>query len=152
MMRRVVLLMMGMVFGISLISCGQKRYVGERVDYSAPYWCGYSEYIYNGEKRCILDVSGVIFDFLIKSESEDTWLIEGTIDLSRGDLKSADHIDEARTRFFMLVAKDGCIIDNVVFRPRFIGNIGQNASFKFRYTMDGGFSAITFGYNLTVKG
>ena len=152
-MKKLILTVVGILIFSMLTGCGTKRYVGERVNYSGPYWCSYSEYSNNGEKSCKIEQGVMIFSFDIKKQEDtENYIIEGTIDLSKGAVKSFDRIDNAKTRFFMLVAKDGYITDNVGFRPHYFDGINNEIPFRIVYESSAGISAITFGYFLTVVG
>lgn len=135
-----------------VVSCG-KRYVGEWVGVAGGGWSHYSEKKDNGVQHYLITHEWVEFDLQIsKTELPSEYLIEGTIDLSKGGAKSASQIEEAKTRFSILFASNGVIVDNVPFQPVYTGNIGSKLPFKFKYKREGGFGRFKFVYDLYVIG
>lgn len=116
--------------------------------------CGYTESINSGEKHCRLNYGSVIFDFTIqKGEKDGEYIIDGFIDPSKGDLKSINHMVPAETRFFMLVARSGVIVDSVGFRPRAgFGNTDREWPFTIYYNQPEGFDGLSFAGQVSVRG
>ena len=62
-------------------------------------------------------------------------------------------MSEGPSRFSMIVAHDGKVIDNVAFRPKTsFGNIGQQWPFRIEYSQPEGIDAVTFSWNITIRG
>jgi hypothetical protein len=137
---------------LTLASC-HKRFIGDEVGFAGDNWCHYAENVDKGFKRCIIKRDWVEFDFqILKGEKAGEWLIEGTVDLSKGVVKSASSLNERKSKFSMLVASKGIIVDNVAFQPVFTGNIGDKMPFSIRYVREEGFSLITFYSYVQVRG
>jgi hypothetical protein len=137
------------LLGAGLVSCG-KRYVGQRIDPGWPGWCHYL----SGEKHCTKTVGALVFDFTIKEgQGEGTFIIEGVVDATKGEIKSWDKMLEGKSRFSMIVSDDGIIVDNVAFRPRSAyGDLGQQMPFLIHYSRPEGFDAVTFSWNMVIRG
>ena len=131
------------------ISCG-KRYVGYRIDQGSPIWCHYI----NGENHYTRDIGGLVFDFTIKEGQDDgEYIIDGHIDPSQGKVKSWDRMIPEKSRFNMIVANDGVIVDNISFRPiTAYGGLSSKMPFNFKYISPEGFDAVTFIWNMYVRG
>lgn len=151
-MKRLVIPVVLVICGLVMVSCG-KRFVGEQVGFAGDDWCHYAENIDDGVQRCVIKREWIEFEFQIsKRENVGEYLIEGTMDLSKGTVKSANKMNEAKSRFSMLVASGGKIVDNVSFRPVYTGNIGEKMPFSIRYMREEGFSLITFYSYVQVRG
>lgn len=151
-MKRFVAAAVFLSCALIFISCS-KRFVGEQVGFAGDNWCHYSENINDGLQQCIIKREWIEFEFQIsKGENPGEYLIAGTMDLSKGAVKSASTINDAKSRFSMLVASGGIIVDNVAFRPVFTGNIGEKMPFSIRYCREEGFSLITFYSFVQVRG
>jgi hypothetical protein len=151
-MKRFVLITLAAICCFVALSC-QKRYVGMEVNPTEADWCIYGEYYNNGEKHCTLDRGGLIFDFTIrKGEKAGEYVIEGVVDPTKGELKSWDKMSD-QSYFSMIVVHAGKVIDNVAFRPKTtFGNIGAHWPFRIDYMQPEGFDAVTFSYNIQIRG
>ena len=148
-MRKLIIVLITLLCLSIMISCG-KRYVGYKIDHSSPAWCQYA----NGEKRYTKDIGGLVFDFSIKEgQGDGEYIIDGFIDPTQGKVKSWDRMIPEKSRFSMLVANDGVIVDNVAFRPITpYGGLSSKIPFTIKYISPEGFDAVTFDWNLYVRG
>ena len=89
----------------------RKPYVGRSVDSSS--WPQY----FSG-KKFIFNTSVAVFEFTInETEVNGEYFLEGTMDGSRGSLKSINNLVTKDCRFYLLLAKDNVIVDSVSFSP-----------------------------------
>ena len=153
-MRRISMFLAITVLCAGLTSGCGKKYVGETVNYNWEGWCVYSEGHNSGEKHCTVPSGGLIFDFTIaKGEVEHEYIIEGYLDPTQGDVKSWDRMIPEKSRFNMIVANDGVIIDNVSFRPMSAyGGLSSRMPFAIQYNSPEGFDAVCFYWNMYVRG
>jgi hypothetical protein len=57
------------------------------------------------------------------------------------------------TRFSVVVAHDGYVVDTIAFRPvSAFGGLGNNLPFNIRFTRPEGFDAVTFVWKLSMRG
>ncbi len=153
MMKRIgtVVLLVGV--SLAMISCA-KPHVGKRINTHSSGFCRYAAIDNNGEKRCLLRDGHLVFDFSIKKgEREGEYIIDGTMDPSQGDLASISHLVPAKSRFNLLVIRDGVIVDNVGFRPRAgFGNTDRPWPFTINLDMPEGLDGVTLTYFISVRG
>lgn len=75
------------------------------------------------------------------------------MDPSQGDLASISHLVPAKSRFNLLVIRDGVIVDNVGFRPRAgFGNTDRPWPFTINLDMPEGLDGVTLTYFISVRG
>ena len=148
----IILAMMALCVG--LISGCTKRYVGKPVNYNWEGWCVYTANDNNGEKHCRVPSGALIFDLTItKSDVQHEYIIDGFVDPTQGAVKSWDRMVGEKSRFNMVVANDGVIVDNVSFRPRTAyGGLGSKMPFTIKYTSAEGFDAVSFYWSMTIRG
>ena len=144
----VVVLCLGLTLG-----CG-KKHVGKQINYNWDGWCLYTMSDNGGEKHCKVPSGGLIFDLTItKGEAEHEYYIKGHVDPTQGHVKSWDRMIPEKSRFSMIVANDGVIIDNVSFRPvTAYGGLSSAMPFTIKYICPEGFDAIAFDWSLYVRG
>lgn len=148
-MKKVALLTVLIVCSMALISCG-KRYVGLTVDTrSNPYWCNISSLPYtcrNGTEKDICIVNSTI----AKGTAEGRYIAEGVVDFSQGTFKSWGNLQDAGTRFAIVLAKDGVIVDTHSFMLRTMGS-AKEVPFSVDFECPGGFDAVTFVGEATIR-
>lgn len=151
-MKRLVLISFAAFCCLAVFSC-QKRYVGQRVNPTGGDWCVYAENDNNGEKHCTIERGALIFDVTIRrGEKNGEYIIEGFIDPTQGEIKSWDRMSD-KSRFSMIVVHDGMVIDNVGFRAKTVfGGIGTQWPFRIDYMQPEGIDAVTFSYNIQIRG
>jgi hypothetical protein len=152
-MKRLFLISLAAICCLVALAC-QKRYVGQSVDYNWHGWCKYAKYYNNGEKHCTIDSGALIFDVTIrKGEKDGEYIIEGFVDPTKGEIKSWDKMLDGPSRFSMIVAHNGKVIDNVAFRPKTVfGGMGTQWPFRINYIQPEGFDAVTFTWNIHIRG
>jgi hypothetical protein len=148
-MRKFMAFVTILMFLTMTVSCG-KQYVGYKIDHGSPVWCHYI----NGENHYTKDIGGLVFDFIIKEgQGDGEYIIDGYIDPTKGQVKSWDRMIPEKSRFSMLVANDGVIVDNISFRPITpYGGLGSKMPFTIKYISPEGFDAVTFYWNMYVRG
>ena len=158
--KRMVCLFSALAFLSFIAACG-KPYVGRAVNTFNPYWCQCP----NLPKTCILGDEGgwFIFEFTIsRTASEDTYLIEGTIDPTKGCVKSFGHLMSKDCRFSLVLASsknsqfssiyenNWIVTDNISFRP-----LGQSLSRKMPFRKEfttTPFDAVLIDWKAWVRG
>ena len=97
----------------SINGCSLKHpYVGKR--FNTDNWLKYSS-----GKKYVIKGRFFKYEFTISNTNVDSeYLFEGTMDGSRGSAKSIGHIVTRDSAFYLLLAKDGVIIDAISFFPR----------------------------------
>ena len=137
-----------------LVSCFQKRYVGLKVNYNPNVWCRYDASANGGEKSCYIDLSKMVLEFAItKGPNPGEYIVEGTMDPTKGEFKSWSHILDKDTHFNIIIAKDGIVVDNVTFRPvTAFGELKGKLPFKIHLNQPNGFDAVTFTGEITMRG
>ncbi len=108
---------------IGMTGCvGHKKYVGRTVDYrNHNMWC-----INNGGLCSIFDKT-FLFEYTI-TEDNGEYTIKGTIDPTKGDIKSWSSFQSQGTRFsLILVGEDNVIFDNVPISVRL--NVSKKNAF-----------------------
>lgn len=133
------------LFSFLFLFCGcAKEYVGKRVNTSE--WIIYSP----GQKRNFFTGHFVFEIKITETGSDGEYFLEGTLDGTRGSLKSFNHLVIHECRFYILLAKDNVIVDNISFFPK--GSDHRNKlpfSRKFKTTY---FDSYTIGYEVSVRG
>ena len=127
-----------------------KRYVGQTVNYDWDGWCRYNR----GEKHCTVSSGALVFDFdIFNGVNEGQYIVEGNIDPTQGELKSWATMVDVGTRFSLIIANDGVVVDNIGFRPKsYGGRLGNKIPFTINLTRPEGFDAVAFYWRMTVSG
>lgn len=153
-MRRALTVGAIMICCLGFVSGCSKRFVGQPINYNWEGWCLYDADLNAGEKHCRLPSGALIFDFTItRSENENDYLIDGHIDPTQGEIKSWGHMMDTGTRFSVVVANDGYVIDTISFRPvSAYGGLGNKLPFNIRFTNPEGFDAVAFVWKMSIRG
>lgn len=121
-----------------------KRYVGMEVD--TTNWPQYR----SGEK-IVFPTEAVTFEITITEAQEDgVYTLEGTMDGSRGSVKSIDHLIVHECSFSLILAYNGVVVDNISFFPQGTDHT-HKLPFKRKFKT-GPFDSIIIGYQLSVGG
>ena len=141
-MKKIAFLTVLIVCSMGLISCG-KRYVGRTVNTRTnPYWCNVSSLPYtcrNGSEKDICIINSTIS----RGATEGTYIAEGVVDFSKGGFKSWGNLQDAGTKFSIVLAKDNVIVDTHAFMLRTMGSV-KEVLFSVEFECPGGFDAITY--------
>ena len=122
----------------------KKPYVGMKFDTSD--WPKYS----SGEK-ITHPTSAFMFEFTItETEEEGEYILQGTMDGTRGSVKSFNHLVIQDCRFSIVLSKDNLVVDNIIFFP--IGD-DHRQKLPFKRTFKTvPFDSVVVTYNVSVQG
>ncbi len=133
---------------IVFVSACAHKYVGREVDARAPSWCSRSD----SPASCALGNPDepYQFEFTVSEGSvEGEYIAEGTMDGSEGSLKSITALVESESRFGLVLAKDGVVVDYIAFSPTG-GWVSGKAAFKRTFT-SAPFDAVTVSYKVLAR-
>ncbi len=129
-----------MVSGCKLLN----PYVGRTVDTKSWY-----KYENNMSYTDLSDAVTIKFS-ISESNEPGEYNLEGTLDGSKGSLKSIDHLVTQDSNFFLLLAKDNVIVECVAFIPRGLDHT-HKLPFKRSFKSEQ-FDSISIGYTMSVRG
>ena len=122
----------------------KKPYVGEK--YNTKYWPKYA----SGKKlTCNEEVAVFIFT-ITKTDVDKEYYVEGTMDGSKGVVKSIDHLVPAKCRYYLVFAKNGVIINSCSFRPLGVDHT-HKLPFRKRFVSEP-FDSVAVTYKIHVRG
>ena len=123
---------------------GHKKYVGRTGNYYNTFWC-----ICDG-RPCKLVDECFVFEFTVR-ENNGEYTVEGTIDPTKGKLKSWSTFQTKDTRFsLLLIGYDNIIFDNlpISYRP----NISRKMKFSKKFIPEKKPAAIGVDWQYSVRG
>ena len=134
-----------LAFILGCLACG-KQYVGMHYNTS-----GWSQ-IYQLPAKCTQNDQWFVWKYSIeKGSKENEYILKGTADGSRGGAKSVGNIVLSESRFSLILANNGTVVENINFRLR--GNeINAPVSFKKIFECQSSFNAATIFWSATVQG
>jgi hypothetical protein len=131
-----------------LFGCG-KRYVGKLVNTNHPAWRRVGSLPDHGH---IANVGPLVADFQIESgEAPGHYIVTGAFDASAGSAKSWAHVMPEKSKFSMLIASSGLVVDNISFMVRGT-DLGQPLPFRIEFYCDKPIEAIAFWYEFYMRG
>ena len=141
-MKKVALLIVLIFCSLAWVSCG-KQYVGKTVNTKTnPYWCNIKSLpcsYHSGSDRDICIVDSTISE----GSTEGSYIAEGVVDFSKGSFKSWGNLQDNGTKFFIVLAKNGVIVDTHSFMLRTMGS-AKEVPFSVDFECPGGFDAISY--------
>ena len=147
-MKRIIVRLGLIVIGITLVACG-KPFVGQLVNINAPAWHRIDGLPDHGR---ISNVGPLEVDFSIESgESPDTYIVTGAFDASRGSAKSWSYVMSEKSKFSLLIASEGMVVDNIRFMIR-ESNLNRPLPFRIEFHCDKSIEAIAFWYQFYMRG
>lgn len=132
---------------INSVSCS-KQFVGRQVNTNTQYWCQINAL----PSTCVQNDKWFVWEFTIeKGQSENEYILEGTADPSRSGAKSFNVILLHESRFSLILANNGTVVDNISFR--LIGNsIDSSISFNKKFECEMPFDAGSIYWEASVQG
>jgi hypothetical protein len=129
------------------VSCG-KEFVGRQVNTNTQYWCQINALL----STCAQEDKWFVWEYSIeKGSKENEYILKGTADGSRGGAKSIGNIVLSESRFSLILANNGTVVDNINFRLG--GNeINAPVSFKKIFECQSSFNAATIFWSAKVQG
>jgi hypothetical protein len=131
-----------------LFACG-KRYVGQIVNTKAPAWHRVGTLPDQGH---IANVGPLVVDFQIETgDGPGNYIVTGEFDASTGSAKSWSNILPEKSKFSMLIASEGMVVDNISFLVRG-ENLNQPLPFRITFHCDKPIEAVAFWYQFYMRG
>ena len=130
---------------LGCLACA-KQYVGKQFNTS-----GWSQ-IYRLPANCTQTDEWFVWKFSIeKGSKENEYILIGTADGSRGGAKSIGNIVPNKSRFSLIIANNGTVIDNI---PFFLMGYDIHApiSFKRKFECQSPFNAAIIDWSASVRG
>jgi hypothetical protein len=130
---------------LSVISCA-KKYVGVRQNTSR--WCK----INNLPSKCSYQDKYFSWDFTIsKVEKGQEYIVQGSANGSKGDVKSIGRLDHAKSQFYLVMAYKDVIVDTVPLT--LMGDdILSPIPFKQKFSYEGNFDAAAIFWEAYLRG
>ena len=134
-----------LAFILGCLACG-KQYVGMQVNTS-----GWSQ-IYQLPAKCTQYDQWFVWKYSIeKGSKENEYTLIGTADGSRGGAKSVGNIVLAESRFSLILANNGTVVDNIPFRLRG-GDINAPIPFEKKFECQSSFNAAAIFWSAKAQG
>ena len=130
---------------INSVSCG-KQFVGRQVN--TQYWCQINAL----PATCVQMDKWFVWEYSIdKGSKENEYILIGTADGSKGGAKSIGNIVPNKSRFSLIIANNGTVIDNI---PFFLMGYDIHApiSFKRKFECQSPFNAAIIDWSASVRG
>ena len=130
---------------INSVSCG-KQFVGRQ--FNTQYWCQ----ITTLPSTCVQKDECFFWEYSIeKGSKQNEFILKGTADGSRGSAKSIGNIVLSESRFSLILANNGTVVDNINFL--LLGNeINAPVSFKRIFECQSSFNAAIIFWSAKVQG
>ncbi|MCP4116566.1 MAG: hypothetical protein GY737_14365 [Desulfobacteraceae bacterium] len=141
-MKKISLLLLSVLI---LTGCvGHKKYVGRTADYNNGFWC-----MCDG-KPCKVADEYFVFEYTIL-ENNGEYTVEGTIDPTKGRLKSWSVFQKQGTHFnLLLIGSDHVIFDSCPIN--YIPNLSRKMNFSKTLTPEKEIKAIAITWECSVRG
>jgi hypothetical protein len=134
-----------LAFILGCLACG-KQYVGMQVNTS-----GWSQ-IYQLPAKCSQYDQWFVWKYSIEKDSkENEYTLIGTAHGSRGGAKSVGNIVIAESRFSLILANNGTVVDNIPFRLRG-GDINAPIPFEKKFECQSSFNAAAIFWSAKAQG
>lgn len=142
------LILLLIVVSSVLLGCG-KRYVGQLVNTNAPAWHRIEKIPDQGR---ISNVGPLVTNFRIeRGEGAGDYVVTGNFDASTGSAKSWSNILPGKSKFSILIASSGMVVDNIPFIVRG-DSLSQPLPFKIEFHCEKPIEAIAFWYKFHMRG
>jgi hypothetical protein len=147
-MKRKTAIVSLIVICMIFVACG-KRFVGRLVDTNHPAWHQVRDLPDHGR---ITDMGPLDVDFTIASGANPgDYIVTGEFDASAGSAKSWSYVYPSKSKFSLLIASEGMVVDNISFMIR-EESLSRPLPFKIEFHCDKPIEAIAFWYNFYMRG
>lgn len=143
-----IILVIGLITSAFLFNSCSNPYIGRKVAYSPYSNC----YCFSFPKSCTIEDNCFIFDFEIRRGNTETeYILNGTCDGGKGDIKSWAHLNPRDCRFVLMLIKGDTIVDNVSFYPKGTDHT-HKMPFNKTFKTDQDFDSVRIYWKVSVRG
>ena len=134
-----------LAFILGCLACG-KQHVG--MNYNTSGW----SQIYQLPAKCTQNDKWFVWEFSIeKGSKENEYIFIGTADGSKRGAKSVGNLVIAESRFSLILANNGTVVDNIPFRLRG-RDISSPIPFEKKFECQSSFNAAAIFWSAKVQG
>lgn len=132
---------------LNSVSC-TKQFVGRHVNTDAQFWSQINAL----PSTCEQSDQWFVWKYTIeKGQSENEYVLKGTADPSRGGAKSFSNIVGHESKFSLILANNGTVVDNIRFRLSG-GSMGRPISFNRKFECEMPFDSGAIYWEAKVRG
>ncbi len=136
------------VLALLLIGCASSL-VGQIVAPYKPDWCLVN---YTFPTSCAVNLQHFEIPFRVDrvAGEPDTYMVEGALDATKGELRSWTRVLMWQSSFRMLVVSHGRVVEDISFMPR-REELSQPLPFMVKFRTDKEIEAIGFKYDIKMQ-